>query len=288
MAQSDAKDLQSLLQSSQSIAMLLPKNPKVDAVASALALRLVFTEIGKSVHVSCPEAMTVQFNQLVGVDTGSTQFGSRNLIISFPDQTESVDKVSYHIEAGELRLVITPKSGSPPIDHQHLKFIPSSHAEIIILVNVDHFSDLDHIYHDNKDLFHQHTQLIYLGLNPPPENLTPHQLTNPAAISLSEVTLATLETLNLPLSADAATNLLLGLEEATQNFQDHRVTHQTFEAAAKLMRVGARRHRPISPTDFPAGSIPEGPGTAEAVQEFKDTPPSDWYAPKIYRGPMLQ
>src|SRR3989344_407920 len=125
MATPDATQLRSLLQSSQSIAMLLPKNPKLDAVASALALRLVFTEIGKSVNVSCPEAMTVQFNQLVGVDTVSTQFGGRILIISFPDQTESVDKVSYHIESGELRLVVTPKTDSPPIDHSRLKFSPA-------------------------------------------------------------------------------------------------------------------------------------------------------------------
>ena len=294
MATPDATQLRSLLQSSQSIAMLLPKNPKLDAVASALALRLVFTEIGKSVNVSCPEAMTVQFNQLVGVDTVSTQFGGRNLIISFPDQTESVDKVSYHIESGELRLVVTPKTDSPPIDHSRLKFSPAGHAETVVLVAVDRFTDLDHIYHDNKDLFHKHTQLIYLGLNPPSESFTPHQLIDPSAASLSEITLSTLETLNLPLPADAATNLLLGLQEATQNFLDQRVTHQTFETAAKLMRVGARRHHAVSPSDFPAGSSPEGVGTSEAVQEFKDTPspgstaPSDWYAPKIYRGPMLQ
>ncbi|HJZ05245.1 hypothetical protein A2634_00550 [Candidatus Amesbacteria bacterium RIFCSPHIGHO2_01_FULL_48_32] len=294
MADPDTTQLKSLLTSSQSLAFLLPQNPSLDAVATALALKLICDEVGKSTHVGCPDPMTVEFNRLVGVDSVSTHFGGRNLIISFPEQTEHVDKISYHIESGELRLVVSPKPDAPLIDHQKLKYIPASQADTIFLVGVDRLSDLGQIYENSRDLLQSHRQLVSLTTRPPAENYTPHQFYDPTATSLIEVTTYIIESLSLPFSADAATNLFIGLEGATQNFTHPAISAGTFETAARLMKSGARRQAPISAADFPAGSIPTSPGTAEAVAEFKDTPgptttaPADWYAPKIYRGPMLQ
>src|SRR3989344_7924440 len=116
MVRPDPTTVKPLLDSSHALALLLPQNPKLDAVSSALSLKLVLEQMGKSALVVCQDAMTVEFNRLVGIDTVTHSFGGRNLVISFPGQTEAVDKVSYAVEQGELQLVITPKSGTSGID----------------------------------------------------------------------------------------------------------------------------------------------------------------------------
>jgi len=289
MARPDVSSIRSLLSSSQSVALLLPAHPSYDAVSAILALKLSFDAVGKSTLVACPDPIIVEFNRLIGIDTVTSMFGGRDLIIAFPEQTEHVDKVTYNIEAGELRLVVPPKQSAPTLDHRRLKFISGSHhADAIMLVDVDSLTDLGHIYEQGKEAFRASEKMVSLTRNLPAQNYTPHQVYDPLALSLSELVVYLIESLSLPLPADAATNLLAGLERATQNFQHPEISASAFETAARLIKSGARRHADqISAADFPSGSIPASPGTAESVAEIKG-PPDDWMAPKVYRGPMLQ
>ena len=105
MAHPDTTQLKSLLESARSVSILLPQNPDYDTVASGLALRLVLESVGRSATVVCPDQMTVEFNRLVGVNTITSSWSSRDLLIGFADQTDHVDKISYNLEEGELRLV---------------------------------------------------------------------------------------------------------------------------------------------------------------------------------------
>ncbi len=259
MIRPDHQKLQNLLQPARSIAILLPKNPSYDSVAAALALKISLDASGKSATVSCPDPLTVEFHRLVGASSITSNFGSRNLVISFPDQTESVDKVSYNLDDhGILQLIVTPKPGSAGLDHRRLKFVSGgAQADLVILVGVADLSDLGQIYIDSKDLLAQVPQFQVSGS----EEVT-HLLTS----------------LSLPVSADAASNLFTGLQKITRNFQAESVTADTFEAAAILMRHGAHHIDVASPSDFPEGSIPTPPPNA-------DQPPTrDWYAPKVYKG----
>jgi hypothetical protein len=313
MARPDTSKIKALLESARQVVILLPQNPHYDIVAAGLALRLALDASGKSLTICCADPMTVEFNRLVGVDTVTTTFGSGNFIIAFADQTESVDKVSYNLERGELQLVITPKNGAPAIDHRKLKFVPSSiSADLVILVGVENLFDLGPLYHDSRQLLTQ-TQVISVTKNIPLENFSPHSLHDPDSSSISELMAHMIDTIGLNLHSDVATNLLAGLEKATDFFRSPSVTHSTFEIAAHLVRKGARRHSDaLSASQFPSGSIPSQPytspatpvaaspstsgwgtdsqnlvtDTAAASPKPKD-PPSDWYEPKIYRGPML-
>ena len=84
---------------------------------------------------------------------------------------------------------------------------------------------------------------------------------------------------------DAATNLLAGMETATQNFQSGQVTVTTFESAAYLLRRGARRQQVFRPDNLPPGSIPQSPVKSDKPDSKE--PPPDWYEPKVYSGPIL-
>ncbi|MBI2587597.1 hypothetical protein HYW29_02215 [Candidatus Amesbacteria bacterium] len=277
MARPDVSPLSSLLASSQTLALLLPQKPAFDAVSCALSLKLCLEQAGKSVLVACPDPITVEFNRLVGIDSITSVFSGRNLVIAFPTQTEQVDKINYQIENGVLRLVISPKPDAPAIDHTRLQFISGgSRAEAIITVDVNELSHLGHIYENSQDTFHSSQKIFAVNRDP-------------AAVSLVETTVYIIDSLSLPLSADAASNLLLALEKTTQNFQHVGTTAATFETAARLLKSGARRHHDaVSASQFPTGSIPNSLGTAESVQEVKATPPPDWMTPKVYRSPMLQ
>ncbi len=154
MAKPDTSYLGTLMEPARHVSILLPQNPSFDAVAAALGLKLSLESSGKLVQVACPDPMVVEFNRLVGVDSITTTFGTRNLVISFPDQTEAVDKVSYNLENGELQLVITPKPEAPELDHRRLKFISGAgKTDLIVLVAVDQITDLGSIYQDAKDHF---------------------------------------------------------------------------------------------------------------------------------------
>ena len=256
MARPDTNQFKSLLDSAHSVAILLPSHPGFDAVAAALSLKLSLDSSGKPTTVACPDPITVEFHRLVAADSIVSNFGSKNLVITFPGQTEIVDKISYNLDDhGELNLVITPKADTPGIDYRRLKFTAGgAQADLLILIS-------------NANL---------------PKEYSPqtpqYRLDDPL---LSQSAAQILADLHLPVNVDTASNLLAGLEQATNNFQNQSVTADTFEVAAHLLRLGARRHDTASLTDFPAGSIPVNPSP---VADTEAQPSPDWFAPKVFSG----
>lgn len=313
MARPDTSQIKSLTDSARSIHILLPQRPSFDQVASSLALKLVLEATGKSTMVVCSDPMTVEFNTLVGVDTITTSLGGRNLLITFPGQTEHVDKVSYNLENGELQLVITPKPQSPDLDHRMLKFVSGqSKSDLAILMGVSQLSDLGDLF-SAKDFLAQ-SPLVAFSHHPPIEAYTPHLLYGPDASSLSELIFHIVESLGFIHTPDAATNLLSGMEVATQNFKSPIVSVSTFETAAILLRRGARRHQAFDGGQLPPGAIPTAPSpvvpttstapapipstqlgygsdsqtvTSEATPAPAKPPSPDWYEPKIFQGSMV-
>jgi hypothetical protein len=256
MAQFDSHALKRLLDSARSVALLLPNSPSYDAVAAGLGLKLALEQTGKSVVIASPEPATVEFNRLVGINTLSQSFGKRDLVISFPGQTEMVDKVSYNVDKGELQLIVTPKP-NVVLDPSKLKFIAGgTQADAAILLGTDNVRDLGKLYDEAKE---------YL------DSLPVHFLTGPR---LSEQVTMLLAGQQLPLTPDAASNLLAGLERATNMYQTPDVAADTFEAAAMLMRAGGVRHDVYTPERVMPGTVPAP----------QSKPNEDWYEPKVYRG----
>jgi len=319
MAILDTSIARGFLDSARQISILLPQKPGFDCVAAGLGLKLSLDAGGKSSRVVCADPMVVEFNRLVGVESVFSSFGSRNLIISFPGQTEHVDQVNYNLEKGELQLIITPKPEAPDLDHTRLKYVTATQKQdLIITIGVTDLKQLGPVYDQVKDHL-ENTTLISISHLPHNRPYTNYLLHDHEASSLSEIAAHLIDSLSLPLDPDIATNLLTGLEKATSNFKSSKVSVSTFEAAAKLMRRGAKRHADeISAVDYPAGSIPgtsvtaqisvgsesgsemielapdeipvEQQATDQAVPSAKTngkkSAPPDWYEPKIYKGPM--
>lgn len=231
--------LSSKLGSAQSILIILPRNSNYDQVAAGLALFLSLGKSKKQVSIVSPQEMTVEFSSLVGVDKIKTKQEGRNLMVSFDYLEEAVEKVSYNIEGGKFNLIIQPKGGFPPLSTENVQYSYSG-GQTDLTFTID-------------------------GEETAKENVVPIK-TNGAA-SISDKIANLISQLNLPIDADIATNLLLGIENATRGFSSPMTNADTFEAVAFCLRAGGRRKSMPSPLK-PAPKIPS----------------PDWLEPKIYKG----
>ena len=121
--------------------------------------------------------------------------------------------------------------------------------------------------------------------------------------SLSESIANLLIALNYKLDLDIAQNLMSGIADATNNFQDANTSSLAFEMAGILMRSGALRpgshavQRPARRDDFIKAqeqlvktqeiehkeAQPVGQSISQPVNTLNN-PPEDWLEPKIYKG----
>ncbi len=278
------EDIKKSLTGAKEILIIIRDNPRVDHVASALSLYLSLKDAGKSVFIACATEMRVEFNRLVGVDKISAQIGNRNLVISFPYVKDSIEKVSYNVDEANFNLVIQPKVGFPSLDSTKVQYSYSgASADLVFIVGAQKLEDLGTFYLNERKLFEQAT-LINLDASPVNTRFAPLNLVWAEYVSCAEMVTDLLSQLGLKLTEDIATNLLAGLNEATQNFQRFNIKAGTFEMAARLMKAGGKRplaspafgpnfsssaspFGPMSPFSFPSRPTPAAQPTAPVAPQ---------------------
>ena len=268
---SDFRQIENSLTTAQIIFIVLPPNLNQDKVAAGLSLFLSLKKKGRQVSIASSQPMTVEFSSLVGVDKISQKLGGRNLVISFDYLQDSIEKVSYNIENKKFNLVIQPKDGFPPLSTEKIEYFYSGgKADLVLILGASSLADLGEIYSQNKNLFEEEKTFNF-------------NLQSLRAASYSEIVASLLSRLKFPVDVDIASNLLRGLEAATDVFSSPQVSSTTFEAAAFCLRAGARRRgeKPKTPLKpMPA----EVSAEKKPVEEGKKELPRDWLEPKIYRG----
>lgn len=311
------------LENAKSILIALPGNPTVDGVASALSLYLALSSSGKQVNVVCATAMTVEFNRLVGVDKiGNSLSGSsngRNLVISFPYQEGSIEKVSYNIENDIFNLVIEPRENYQPITPEMMRYSYSGGTtDLIITIATSRLTDLGSLYNNSQSLFSE-KPIINIDYHNHNSLFGKVNIVDPSVSSASELTSSLLSLLGFTTDADIATNLYAGIISGSQNFTSNTTSAFTFETAAICLKNGARKiigeetrssfststfppqvQKPFQPSPFPKGPRPFAPKMQkpkvtsnfqpQQVQPKESTHPEtppDWLKPKIYKGSTL-
>lgn len=311
-----------LLETSKEVVIALPSNPALDSVAAALALYLGLSTKGIQVNVVCPDPMTVEFSHLVGIDkvTNDISIGKgKNLVISFPYQEGSIEKVSYNIENDSFNLVIEPREGYPLVTQEAIRFSNSGgNTDLIITVGVSKLSDLTAIYNSNQGYFTS-KPILNIDANSQNAQFGKVNVVDGNISSVSELMTSLFSNIGLSLNADIATNLLAGLSKGTQNLSSPKTQASTYEAAAMCMRSGARKII-IEKSDFREDSLPKPiksfapqplnkpfmgvrnqpqprpfqPQVQPQPQQQQQPPkkqsndaPPDWLKPKIYKGSTL-
>ena len=279
--------LKSIFDQSNSVLILLPTKPYFDQVAAGLSLYLVL-QGKKEVAISSPSAMTVEFNRLVGVNKVSADIGNKNLLIKFVQyNANDIERVSYDIEDRQFRLTVIPKPGvsSPKKEQVQLSYAGVASDTVILVggVNENHFPAIS-----SQDL--AGVKLVHVGTR----SLTTSSankiisLARPAS-SVSEIVANLIKESDFSLDADIATNLLMGIEEGSNNLSSSDVTAETFQLIAELMKAGGRRMSMAAPQkpSFPPGAVPRMLKQAQQKTEPQRAP-KDWLEPKIYKGTSIK
>lgn len=302
--------LLSLIDSASSVLVVLPNKPYFDQVAAGLALYLSIHE-RKNVDIFCPAEMTVGFNRLIGVNKISSELGKKNLTIRFLNyEATNIDKVGYDIDNGEFKLTVTPKTGFvSPTKEQIAADYSGTAADLVVLIggaNESHFPVLT-----NSDI--SGAKIVHIGnrvLDAKSEILS---FAKPAA-TVSELVAMLIKENGLAIDPDVATDLVMGIEDGSNNFTGSEVLPETFEIFAYLLRNGGQRipRVKLSPANFPAGAIPTRPYNQPITEETpaiepvtpvaqvetqahkpvgeasvetpEVNPPDDWLQPKIFKG----
>ncbi len=243
MKQYNIEPIKKALETTKSILILLPQNPNADSVAAGLALYLSFSGAQKNTSIGCPTEMTVEFNRLFGVDKIKPHIGNQNLIITFNYPQNQIEKIA-HDQTSDQRLFLTiePKVGAEPVNPDQVEYsYTGSNADLIFVVGARSLEDLGSIYQQEKALLEagQNT-LVNLSNLDKNTQFGSVNLYDPTAAGVSEISLTLLKTLNLNITSDVATNLLAGIESATNNLANAS-SADTYETIAELIRLGAKR-----------------------------------------------
>jgi hypothetical protein len=312
------ESFKTIIDTAQSVLILVPTKPYFDQVAAALSLYLALRD-QKSVSIVSPTETTVEFNRLIGVNRITQNLGNKNLVIRFADyKADDIERVSYDIENREFRLTVIPKTNlsAPQKDQVNLSYSGVS-SDLVILIggtNESHFPALSSKDIDQARFVHVGNKQI--SIDPAKKVLS---FAGKAA-TVSEIVAYLVNEAQLKVDSDIATNLLMGIEEGTSNFTTSQVSAQTFQLVASLMQLGGKRVSQqgiASAQDFPQGAIPktssqstqkpqvsqptqnvQGYSAAQPVTQVpagdsqsqkeeiikeKDAP-KDWLKPKIFKG----
>ncbi len=291
----DYSALGQIFPDAKSIVCFIHPQATYDAVAAATSLCLAIRQTGKNCEVLCEEPMRVEYNYLVGIEKIKESIGNRDLVISFDYNEDQVDKVSYNINEGTNRfeLIISPKIGTPALDPNTISFMQSGlSADLIFLFGYHSFSELGELYEKEKYAIEQAYSVAFTQ-----NHVTPfakmHQTMREDNFSYSEMVYFLIRQLQIAqINDDLATNILSGMEYATDRFMNPEIPARVFETVATLMRSGGRR-QPDNPAfihlNTPIRQSPEmvaqnAPSTFQNVgpQELKGetVPPKATVRPK--------
>ena len=243
IALEQVSSLKEYLQTAQSVLVILSSKPTNDQLAVASALYLGLINLNKEVGFYAPKKIEGSF---AGLQNIQTELGKQNLIVEFDYHEDAVDKVSYHIgeETNKFYLTIKPQKGKKPLDKNSVNFTyAGADADLVFLVGVHDLEDLGQLYFGYESLYEN---AFVVTLNSFQPELGTVQIDLSGTSSLSESLVGLLDSLEIPINEEMATDLLRGIETNTQNLQSFSANAETFEIVAKLLRSGGRRTKKIA------------------------------------------
>ncbi len=262
-------DLNAWLSQVEEIKILLPQKPRLDQVAAAAALSDSLNKSGKKTQVLCPRSLTVEFSQVIGVDKITDQAEGRSFIININYPLKNIEKINWDDQEEErVSLVIEPKTQAPAISQDLVKFKKGDgQINNIIALGFSSRAQLDQAIRSvgAKDV-PNNLNLININIDQA-EFFGQIKLIDTEAFSFSEVVAGVIEGLSLSFGSEAAQNLLLGLQAATNSFSLSEIGPGPFEAAAFCLRAGGQlKDKEVSQS------------------QEKQKEPGRFNKPKIYRG----
>lgn len=279
----DLTALSTALQKAKNVVCFIHPQATYDAVAAATAFSLALEKTGRQVVVACEAPMRPEYTELNALNEVQQEVGNRDLVISFDYSEEQVDKVNYNVDETSKRfeLIISPQKGGQTLDPKSVQFRQAGlSADIVVLFGFHSFDELGQYYKDEQyTIDSAFTVALTQGKISPFAKL--HATLQSDGLSYSEWVYYALRQLQVnELDAAASTNILSGIEYATNRLQEVR-NPRTFETVAHLMRSGAQR-MPNNPALDHLGTPIRDNANGNAFAEQNSVPQSGgWQAPQM-------
>lgn len=268
---SQLTELKNLLPTAKSILIALPVGADIDKLAAALSLFLTFEAAGKQVSVVCDDNIKVSQAHLFGIDhvqknLPSTEGGNLTLTlegVAASDNTvPALEKLDWYAENNNLNLVFHVL---PNQTFQPAKIVPryqGSGFNLIIVVGAVNLNSLGNIYQQNQQAF-SGTHIVNIDTQSANTSFGQTNIVDTQASSVSEMMVNIISDLGYSLDADSASNLLVGIFEATKNLTDPKTSAETYMAVASCLRVGGKK-----PTSTPASEVQASQASVTPVPAY--------------------
>ncbi len=236
--------------------ILLPMNPTQDALAAACSLYLGLSRMGKNVTIACANPVQSDF---IGSDKiqNNLSTGGENLVISFPYQDGALDKVDYGVQGSFFNIIISPRPGQARLEPSKVKYsYTGGSLDFIFTVDAPNLNSLGQLFIENQNEING-KNIINIDRHLVNDLYGSVNLVVKTASSTSELVFRVLQTLQIEIDKEIATNLYAGLTVATNNFTSYSVNADTFEVASTLLKAGAIKKAPMR---VGAPNMPAMPG----------------------------
>lgn len=242
MALDETQQILETIKKSHHILIAFPKNFSIDAMSSALALYLVLKKQDKLVDIACADFdLPKNLTFLPKAQTIKPKISSlQKFVINVDTKKDKIDEFSYNLEGDQLKIYISPKSGSFTKDNVKAESSGWKY-DLIITLDTPDLDSLGKLYQNFTEFFFN-TTIINIDHKAENEHFGQINLTNMNTVATAEILFKLINTIDKNLlDKDVATCLLTGLISKTRSFKTPNVTPKTLEIASLLMAAEANR-----------------------------------------------
>lgn len=291
---SSRDNLNEFISQAPSIGIVIGGDQNLDKTAAALALFLSIKEIGKNAQVVSRKEPIVEISNLVGIDKIKKEFEGavKTLVISVPYHDGDIEKVSYNIEGDRLNVNLFAETNGINFSDQDIQFVKKgSSPTLIFTIGISSQDKLTGIVDMGVGI-----RVVNIDNNPTNSLYGDLVFVDPNFSSMSEIVVKILSEISLPITVDVAQNLMDGLSRATSDFSSSKTSPFAFEAAALLLKNGAKRSVRVrenkNPIQQQIRNIPLQKNIQNQsqnvgqnnIQGNDNDVPSDWFVPKVFKG----
>lgn len=198
-----------LIDVSKTIFLLVNPDLGMEALSSALGLRLALMEKGKEVTVFFPGELPDLPADLEGLDTVEEKIPAPALNIQLPLNGVALSKVGYFVKDDTVNLVLTPKEVALPTSGLRVSTEPLM-ANLLVLFGYPTLIDLERDYPDHI-LALRSLPMVNLDYHKNNERYAQANLVDEDAKSIAEIVFSRLGSWGFRPSYGSAECLLVGL-----------------------------------------------------------------------------
>ena len=228
-----------IIRNNKTFLIITHARPDGDAIASCLALKRVLEKLGKKADVVIPDETPIDYDFLPGMEKVIKDIRlNRDLVINI----QKAGRVSYNKkEDGSVDLIVAPDEGQEFKKHDVALEFGKAHYDVLVILDTPDLVRVNAVYEQNKGILAD-TQIINIDHHPTNISFGGINLIDSSATSTCEILFSLIEALDKGLmDADIATQLLTGIINDTDRFQNTNTSPKSLTVAAQLIAAGARR-----------------------------------------------